>query len=189
MVRVLYVRRGRGTWGHENQGGVECPREFARDLDSIACVGAPACRTGRRSHNVLVCDTPDLVAAVCEAGALGFIGASYLTPAQIVETASAVRTRTARPFGINLFAPMGAAPEAPPDPGPMLRRVAPFFAEVGLPPPEAPAVKADSFEEQLAAALESGASVFSFTFRHLTDEGRRGDQGPRHVPHGHSNDR
>src|SRR5712692_10824004 len=72
-------------------------------------------------------DTPDLVAAVCEAGALGFIGVSYLTPAQIVETASAVRTRTARPFGINLFAPMGAAAEAPPDPGPMLRRLAPFF--------------------------------------------------------------
>lgn len=25
-------------------------------------------------------DTPDLVATVCEAGALGFIGAAYLTP-------------------------------------------------------------------------------------------------------------
>jgi nitronate monooxygenase len=109
-------------------------------------------------------DTPDLVVAVCEAGALGFIGASYLTPAQIVETASAVRTRTARPFGINLFAPIGPAAEAPPDPGSMLRRLAPFFAEVGLPPPEAPAVKIDSFDEQLAVALESGASVFSFTF-------------------------
>ena len=28
-------------------------------------------------------DTPELVAAVVEAGALGFIGAAYLTPAQI----------------------------------------------------------------------------------------------------------
>ena len=40
-------------------------------------------------------DTPSLVAAVCEAGALGFIGASYLTPAQIVEASRAVRARTA----------------------------------------------------------------------------------------------
>ncbi len=74
-------------------------------------------------------DTPALVAAVAEAGAFGFIGAAYLTPAQIGEVSAAVRKRTARPFGINLF------------------------AAGGLP-----------FDEQLAAALESGASAFSFTF-------------------------
>jgi nitronate monooxygenase len=51
-------------------------------------------------------DTPDLVTAVCEAGALGFIGASYLTPPHIREAARAVRARTTRPFGINLFAPL-----------------------------------------------------------------------------------
>src|SRR5512145_160610 len=79
-------------------------------------------------------DTPALVAAVCEAGALGFIGASYLTPPQIVEAARAVRARTARPFGINLFAPL-PPPSLPPDPGPALRRVAPFYAEMGLPQP------------------------------------------------------
>lgn len=108
-------------------------------------------------------DTPDLVAAVCEAGALGFIGAAYLTPPQLVETARAVRARTARPFGINLFAPQ-PVPDAPRDPGPALERVAPFFAELGLPPPTLPASEGFSFDEQLAVALESGASVFSFTF-------------------------
>src|SRR5437899_11240593 len=51
-------------------------------------------------------DTPDLVAAVSNAGALGFIGAAYLTPEQIISTATAVRSRTTRPFGINLFAPL-----------------------------------------------------------------------------------
>src|SRR5690242_17445931 len=50
-------------------------------------------------------DTPDLVAAVSNAGALGFIGAAYLTPEQIASTAAAVRAKTSRPFGINLFAP------------------------------------------------------------------------------------
>jgi nitronate monooxygenase len=108
-------------------------------------------------------DTPDLVAAVGEAGALGFIGGAYLTPQQILEAARAVRARTARPFGISLFAPQGA-PSAPKDPRPALKCVAPFFAELKLPPPQAPALAADSFGEQLAAALESGPSVFSFTF-------------------------
>ena len=50
-------------------------------------------------------DTPALIAAVGEAGALGFIGAAYLTPREIVEAVRAVRALTARPFGISLFAP------------------------------------------------------------------------------------
>jgi len=107
-------------------------------------------------------DTPALVAAVCEAGALGFIGAAYLTPQQIAEAAREVRQRTPRPFGVNLFAPLAQA-TLPPDPGPALRRVMPFFAELGLPPPAAPNPPEDSFAQQLAAALDSGAAVFSFT--------------------------
>ena len=107
-------------------------------------------------------DTPALVAAVAEAGALGFIGAAYLTPAQIAESAGAVRARTRRPFGISLFAPL--PPPAPADPARALARVAPYYAELGLEPPAAPALAADTFETQLAAALASGAAVFSFTF-------------------------
>jgi nitronate monooxygenase len=107
-------------------------------------------------------DTPALVAAVCNAGGLGFIGAAYLTPEQIDEASREVRTRTSRPFGINLFAPL-PAPDLPSDPKPALERVARFFAELGLPPPVVPARPRDSFNEQLAAALENGASVFSFT--------------------------
>lgn len=108
-------------------------------------------------------DTPALVAAVCEAGALGFIGASYLTPPQIHEGAAAVRSRTGRPFGINLFVPL-PAPEMPADLSPAIARVAPFHAELGLPAPSLTGGGGAPFDEQLAAALESGASVFSFTF-------------------------
>src|SRR5689334_22538221 len=107
-------------------------------------------------------DTPALVAAVSGAGGLGFIGAAYLTPAQIAESAREVRARTARPFGINLFAPL--PPPAAADPAAALERVAPFYAELGLPRPSAPALPADTFDAQLPAALESGAAVFSFTF-------------------------
>jgi nitronate monooxygenase len=108
-------------------------------------------------------DTPALVAAVCEAGALGSIGAAYLTPQQIAESARAVRERTRRPFGINLFAPI-PRPEPPADPRPALERVAPYFRELGLPPPAAPAWPGDTFAELFPAVLESGAAVFSFTF-------------------------
>jgi nitronate monooxygenase len=108
-------------------------------------------------------DTPELAAAVCNAGGLGFIGAAYLDPGQIREAARAVRAKTSRPFGINLFAPQptfefsGGAAHA-------VQRLVPYFAELGLPAPTLPAKPHNNFAEQLIAALDSGASVFSFTF-------------------------
>ena len=108
-------------------------------------------------------DTPELVGAVCEAGGLGFIGAGYLSPTAIAESSRAVRARTARPFGINLFAPL-PAPGLPGNASEALRSVAPFYAELGLPPPALPAPATHSFDDQLLAALDGGASVFSFTF-------------------------
>src|SRR5207245_11029036 len=108
-------------------------------------------------------DTPALVAAVAEAGALGFIGAAYLTPTQVAEAARPVRAHTRRPFGINLFAPVAPAPPAR-GPAAALARVAPFYDELGLPRPALPPAPPDAFADQLAAALESGAAVFSFTF-------------------------
>jgi len=108
-------------------------------------------------------DTPALVAAVGNAGALGFIGAGYLSPEQIAEAGHAVRANTSRPFGINLFAPT-PAPPADTSLEEALRRLAPYFSELGLPAPAAPGKSLFGFEEQLSAALEIGASVFSFTF-------------------------
>lgn len=108
-------------------------------------------------------DTPELVAAVCNAGGLGFIGAAYLDPQQILETARVVRAKTSRPFGINLFAPQ-PLPDVPGDAARAIQHLAPYFAEFGLPAPAVPAKPHNSFAEQLAAALESGAAVFSFTF-------------------------
>jgi nitronate monooxygenase len=106
--------------------------------------------------------TVDLVAAVAEAGALGFLATAYLTPAQVTEQARALRARTTRPFGINLFAPI-PVPDVPADAGPALERLAPYHAELGLTPPVLPAPAEDPFGGLLAAALESGASVLSFT--------------------------
>jgi nitronate monooxygenase len=107
-------------------------------------------------------DTPALVAAVCDAGALGFIGGAYLTPGQLAEAARRVRARTDRPFGVNLFAPQPAVVTAA-DGTRALELIAAYCAELGLPTPEVPSPPADTFDDQLAAALETGAAAFSFT--------------------------
>src|SRR3954452_9782494 len=114
-------------------------------------------------------DTPALVAAVGEAGGLGCGGAAYLAPAQVAEGPQTLPPRTPRPFGISLFAPL-PAPKTPADLGPAVARVAPYYAELGLPTPEPPAMPRDTFPDLLAAALKSGAALFSFTFGLLPPE-------------------
>ncbi len=111
-------------------------------------------------------DTPELVAAVSEAGGIGFIGAAYLTPAQIRETAAAVRAKTSRPFGINLFAPL-PTPKVPADAAAATAHAAPFFAELGLAEPTTPQPNSSPYPEQFAAVLDTGAAAFSFTFGKL----------------------
>ena len=114
-------------------------------------------------------DTPELVAAVSNAGGLGFIGAAYLSPDQIALVANSVKAKTTRSFGINLFAP--STPVSPSiSSKAAIGRVAAYFSELGLPAPSLPAGPAFSFADQFAAALETGASVFSFTFGLLPAE-------------------
>ncbi len=81
--------------------------------------------------------TVEMVAAVSEAGALGFIGTAYLSPQMIATACRDVRLRTGKPFGINLFAPL-PVPDVPRNPDLSLARLAPFHADLGLPPPELP---------------------------------------------------
>ena len=65
---------------------------------------------------------PALVAAVSEAGALGFVGAPYMSPEQIAATCREVRALTRRPFGVNLFAPLPTPPL--PDPRTAIEAIA-----------------------------------------------------------------
>jgi nitronate monooxygenase len=109
-------------------------------------------------------DTAELVAAVSNAGGMGFIGAAYLTVEQIGERVQRIRQLTSRPFGINLFAPAPVPAAENPDVARAIERIRPYFQELGLPEPVAPAVPPNDFDERLAACLESGARVFSFAF-------------------------
>lgn len=104
-----------------------------------------------------------LVAAVCEAGGLGWLGGAYMAPEKLAQTIDAIRALTARPFGVNLFCPQAwqrdAAREAA-----MLAALAPFHEALGLPPPVLPAQFEEDFEAQLGVVLACRVPWVGFTF-------------------------
>src|SRR5882672_11913387 len=81
--------------------------------------------------------TPELVAAVSNAGAFGSWGGAYSTPQQILDAAKQIRALTAKPFAINLFAG-GYEPQRQVDSAPMLALVGRVHAKLGLAPPLLP---------------------------------------------------
>lgn len=106
---------------------------------------------------------PALVAAVSNAGALGFLGAAYMSPDQIRKDGAAIRALTSKPFGVNLFAPVDDGP-LPRDVAVPMNRIAGYHTELGLGAPEHPTLPTWTFEEQVRACIECGATVFSVTF-------------------------
>src|SRR5262245_34838501 len=109
--------------------------------------------------------TPELVAAVSNAGGLGFLAAAYLTPAQTAEAIAEVRKRTTKPFGVNLFCGgYEKAGEAGPVAPAMMALMVRHHAALGLPPPEAPGTQRDPAPAQLESVLAARVPVFSFTF-------------------------
>lgn len=108
-------------------------------------------------------DTPAMGLAVANAGGVGFLGCAYRDAATIAADAQTIRRGGNGCFGINLFAPRPCP--ASPDVAPALRFIAPYYAELGLPPPVDPSTKTTAldFDRQVAAMLDSGARVFSFT--------------------------
>ena len=75
----------------------------------MATLRTPLCEILRIEHPIIQspmagATTVDLVAAVCEAGALGGFGHAYTEPDAMREDSAGLRGRTQRPFAINLFA-------------------------------------------------------------------------------------
>src|SRR5450631_3557403 len=107
--------------------------------------------------------TPELVAAVSNAGALGSWGGAYSTPQQILDAAKQIRALTTKPFALNLFAG-GYEPQRQADPAPMLALISYVHTMLGLAPPVLPPGPQSPFEDQLAAVIEARPVAFSFTF-------------------------
>jgi nitronate monooxygenase len=107
--------------------------------------------------------TPELIAAVSNAGGLGSAGVAYFTPQQIIDLVRQTRTLTQRPINLNLFAGgFGSPPKH--NPTHMLSILNEIHAELGLAAPAVPAHLRDPFPEQFEAVLEARPEVFSFTF-------------------------
>jgi nitronate monooxygenase len=97
--------------------------------------------------------TARLVAAVCDAGALGSLAGAMLAPDPLRAAIHEVRALTDAPFAVNLFAPL-----PPPSPA-----RAPEWAQLTgvpvTPPPPVP-----RFADQLAVLVSERVPVLSFTF-------------------------
>ena len=106
--------------------------------------------------------SPELVAACSAAGALGSFGFAYTQPDDMRKQAAFVRSRTDRPFGVNLFvAPQPGAIDAAAQRG-ALEAVARFHKELGLPAPEpVRAPYAPDLDAQIAGVEEIRPRVFT----------------------------
>ena len=99
--------------------------------------------------------TPELAAAVSEAGGLGFLAAGYKAPDAAREDIAALRALTGRPFGVNVFAPPG--PEAAP--GVVEEYARTLAVELGTPRHDD-----DGWAEKLALVAAERVPVVSFAF-------------------------
>jgi nitronate monooxygenase len=118
--------------------------------------------------------TPDLVAAVCEAGGLGVLAGARVSPERLAEDIGEVRTRTDRPFGVNFLL---APPEAGGGEVAAVQRFLDRFRErFGLPPGGGDVATPDSrLGESIGMVLEERVPVLS------TAMGDAGDLvGPAH---------
>jgi nitronate monooxygenase len=108
--------------------------------------------------------TPQLVAAVSNAGGLGSFGCSRLLPDQVVELGGKIRALTNRSFNLNFFC------HAPPDVSPAQERawrerLGPYYAELGVDPEAAKAPVREPFSAAMCEAVVAVApKVASFHF-------------------------
>jgi nitronate monooxygenase len=107
----------------------------------------------------------DLVAAVSNAGGLGSYGAAPNSPASIRRLVATIRSKTDRPFNINLFARSTQSSSASPRPTPDLRaQLESFHRELGLGELPDAAPLFGPADAQLEVLLELEVPVVSFHF-------------------------
>lgn len=114
----------------------------------------------------------DLIAAVSNAGGLGSLGAGMLPATQLRSTIRSIRSKTNKPFAVNLFCrPSNPATEAD-----LQKHYAKtddelnkIRTELHIPIPEKYELRSPPFDEQINVLLEECVPVVSFTFGFLPD--------------------
>ena len=111
--------------------------------------------------------SPELVAAVSNAGGLGSLGGALMSPDALRQAIRDIRRRTDRPFNVNLFVWHDPAEPEPAALAAVRAALAPFRSRVGVPEdavlPLPPSPRA-LLEQQLAVVCEETVPVFSFAF-------------------------
>ncbi|MEC3913418.1 nitronate monooxygenase [Nocardia sp. CDC160] len=100
--------------------------------------------------------TPELAAAVSEAGGLGFVAAGYLPAGELAARIKSTRALTTRPFGVNLFYPSEPSPTA---------RFSPYIEELSRDYPVGDAKHdTDDWDAKLDLLIAEPVAVVSSTF-------------------------
>lgn len=107
--------------------------------------------------------TPELVAAVSNAGALGSLGAAYLSPKELSESIRAIKSKTQQAFAVNLFSPQDCNIMAI-DQKPTCDRLTEISTalNVNIKPVTPPFLP--NFEEQIKIIIEENVPIFSCIF-------------------------
>ncbi|EQB37631.1 MULTISPECIES: NAD(P)H-dependent flavin oxidoreductase [Virgibacillus] len=107
--------------------------------------------------------TPELVAAVSNSGALGTLGAGYMTPETMQQAIKQIKQLTDQPFAVNLFIPEipNVDTEAINQANEWLR---PYREALQLTKPEVKQPSSSNYEKQLEILLQEGVPICSFTF-------------------------
>jgi nitronate monooxygenase len=111
--------------------------------------------------------TPELLAAVSNAGGLGSLGAYMLTPEQLLEAGKAIKAQTDKPYNINLWvsdvdADLVNYSEKSLEKVKALFK--PYFDSLSIPLPELNPDIPSKFDKQVAVLFEIRPPVFSFIF-------------------------
>jgi nitronate monooxygenase len=105
--------------------------------------------------------TPELTAAVAEAGGFAFLAAGYLTPEALAEQIAQTRSLTDRPFGVNLFVP--GRPSDPAAVAAYAAELAPEADRLGVALGE-PRSDDDHWGAKVGLLLADPVAAVSFTF-------------------------
>src|SRR5450432_4081340 len=108
-----------------------------------------------------------LTAAVSNFGGLGSFGALSLSPAEIKNVISQIRSLTSKPFAVNLWVSMEDDGARASDEAAFNRSLAPlasYFEELRAPPSQYKPYSPIRFEDQARILLEEKVPVFSFIF-------------------------
>lgn len=109
--------------------------------------------------------TPELAAAVSNAGGLGSIASGYLPADQLSEIIQKTKQLTDKPFAVNAFVPPDDEVDVSREEiKKAAKRLHPFYDELGIKPPETPTRFDEPFEELIDVIIDEQVPAVSFTF-------------------------